>query len=85
MVIGRIDQTKKSEVEPATLKKGLPGKLAKKKPCVYYPAVECLLLQFKFRLCQSCRRAAPYVKKDEVKNIFEYIKSRAISLKKHFG
>lgn len=85
MAIERINQTKKSEIEPATVKKGLPGKLTKKNPCVYYPEVDCQLPKFKFRLCQSCRRARQYLNNDEVKTIFDHIKSMAITMSEHFG
>ena len=85
MVIERIDQTKKSEIEPATLKQGPRQKLDKKNLCVYYPEVNCLLPKFKFRLCQSCRRARQYLNNDEVKTVFDHIKSMAITMSEHFG
>lgn len=75
MEINGIEETKQASAsEDVQLRK--PGG----KPCIYYPEEKCCLPKLTFKICRSCPRAIPHVKKQAIPAVFNHVKALAIML-----
>ena len=75
-----MEITKIDETTQMMTSRGIEGKRAGCKVCIYYTNATCSTPNLKFRICQGCPRAVGFIKKNAVQSLFNHIKSFSISL-----